>query len=141
MATIAPIFGNQMYVGAAEGQGGVRAQNTLGKDAFLKLLMAQLRNQDPLEPIGNTEFIAQLANFSTLEQITNMSTNMEGFLRHQHQHTALVAANTIGKEIETIGGHKGTVSGVSIEAGGVYLIVGDDKIAFGDIKEIRGIGN
>ena len=45
----------------------------LGKDAFLKILMMQLSNQDPLEPMSDTDFIAQLAQFSTLEQMQQMN--------------------------------------------------------------------
>ncbi|WP_288450669.1 flagellar hook capping FlgD N-terminal domain-containing protein, partial [uncultured Pseudomonas sp.] len=44
----------------------------LGKDEFLKLMVAQMNNQNPLEPQGNGEFIAQLAQFSTVEGITNL---------------------------------------------------------------------
>lgn len=46
---------------------------TLDKDAFLKMLLTQLQNQDPLNPMDNTEFSAQMAQFSTLEQMSNMN--------------------------------------------------------------------
>lgn len=49
------------------------ADDTMGKDAFLKLLVTQLQNQDPLNPTDNTEFVAQLAQFSSLEGIQNLN--------------------------------------------------------------------
>ena len=76
---------------------GRKASNELGKDDFLKLLIAQLSNQDPTSPLENTEFIAQMAQFSSLEQMTNMSTafeKMSNFLNSQE------AASTIGKTVE-----------------------------------------
>jgi len=51
--------------------------NELGKDAFLRLLIAQLQNQDPLNPMDDREFIAQMAQFSALEQMTNMNKTLE----------------------------------------------------------------
>ncbi|KGG80752.1 hypothetical protein Y919_04360 [Caloranaerobacter azorensis H53214] len=51
--------------------------NTLGKDAFLKLLVTQLKNQDPLNPIDDKEFISQMAQFSTLERIQTLDENLQ----------------------------------------------------------------
>jgi len=51
--------------------------SSLGKNDFLTLLLAQLKNQDPLNPTDNTEFVAQLAQFSTLEQMTLMNATLE----------------------------------------------------------------
>lgn len=54
-----------------------KANDELGKDAFLQLLVTQLRHQDPLDPQDNGEYIAQLAQFSSLEQMTNVASNLE----------------------------------------------------------------
>ena len=82
--------------------GNSRAQ--LGKDDFLKLLTVQLRYQDPLNPMENTEFVAQMAQFSSLEQLQNMNQTME---RSQGAEAELQAAfknnlvtSLVGKAVE-----------------------------------------
>ena len=54
-----------------------KANDELGKQDFLQLLVTQLQNQDPLEPQDNSSYIAELAQFSALEQMTNVATNLE----------------------------------------------------------------
>ena len=76
---------------------------SLGEDDFLKLLIAQMQNQDPLNPASNTEFVAQLAQFSTLEQLTTMNSNLEESLIFNQSVTESInnsmMVNFIGKSV------------------------------------------
>jgi len=71
--------------------------NQLGRDSFLMLLITQLRNQDPLRTVEDKEFIAQLAQFSALEQMQEMNQNLEVFVRSQSSFAAL---SLIGRTVE-----------------------------------------
>jgi flagellar basal-body rod modification protein FlgD len=55
---------------------GAKELTNIGKDEFLKLLVAQLQHQDPLSPLKNEEFVAQLATFSSLEQLMAINTSV-----------------------------------------------------------------
>jgi len=72
--------------------------SSLGKDDFLKLLTAQLSHQDPLDPMEDREFIAQMASFSELEQMTNLNTTMTNLANGQvlSQYAPLVGKNVEG---------------------------------------------
>lgn len=72
---------------------------SLGQDAFLKLLTAQMQNQDPLEPMSNQEFVAQLAQFSSLEQLQNVSKGMENLYLINSSINNTGMTNLIGKYV------------------------------------------
>ena len=77
--------------------------NSLGKDAFLNLLVTQLQYQDPLAPMGSTEFTAQLAQFSSLEQLNNVNENLEYLQLYQASLNNSQAVGFIGKRITATG--------------------------------------
>lgn len=79
------------------------ASKTMGKEAFLTLLIAQLQHQDPLNPADSTEFTAQLAQFSSLEQLSNVNENLESLKLYQASINNAQAVAFIGKEIVSTG--------------------------------------
>ncbi len=106
---------------------------SLGESDFLNLLITQLKNQDPLDPMKDTDFIAQLANFSSLQQMTGINTNISNMLAQQNYANA---AGMIGKQITTADNNSGVVSKVGIEQGTVYLYVGSNKYTLSDITSV-----
>jgi flagellar hook assembly protein FlgD len=71
--------------------------NALGKDEFLKLLTAQLQQQDPTQPMDSTAFVAQLAQFSSLEQMNNVNDTLTKMLTSQGTSLQTTAASMVGK--------------------------------------------
>jgi flagellar basal-body rod modification protein FlgD len=86
---------------------------SLGKDDFLKMLVAQLKNQDPLNPMDGTEFAAQLAQFSSLEQLTNMNTQLQNLGLYQTTMNNTQAVNLLGKEVTVNQGNQFPVEGTT----------------------------
>jgi flagellar basal-body rod modification protein FlgD len=84
---------------AQGGSSSTPSTNQLGKNDFLKLLTAQLANQDPLQPVDNQAFIAQLAQFSSLEQMQNVSTKLDSLLAAAATSTQVNAASLVGKTV------------------------------------------
>ncbi len=85
--------------------------SALGKDDFLNLLVAQLQNQDPLSPLDSTAFTSQLAEFSSLEQLSNVNENLEYLQMYQSSINNAQAVSFIGKNIDALG------SSIQLESG------------------------
>ncbi|MFO0752727.1 MAG: flagellar hook capping FlgD N-terminal domain-containing protein [Thermodesulfovibrionales bacterium] len=109
------IFTNSAYTGSSSSSNSTTGttNTSLGKDDFLYLLTKQLEYQDPLNPMQDTEFVAQLAQFSSLEQMTNMSKSLE----------TSTALGLIGKEVTDSSDVSGTVSEVSQGSDGTIKLV------------------
>ncbi len=112
-----------------------RKTGELGKDDFLNLLVTQLRNQDPLNPQDDKEFIGQMAQFSALEQMQNMSSSLtqtQGFsLIGRHVQGGVVNSATLEtKQID------GIVSAVKVSKGKTTVIVDDQEMPVENISKV-----
>ncbi|ADN01864.1 flagellar hook assembly protein FlgD [Spirochaeta thermophila] len=115
---------------------GRQVKQELGKDDFLKLLVAQLTHQDPTQPLEDKEFIAQMAQFSTLEQMTNMSQEFSKLaLRLQSSQ----AFSLLGKTVVIKNGGQ-EISGVVEEVRGTefpQLLVNGRYFDMNQIESVR----
>jgi len=112
----------------------------LDKDAFLKLLVTQLKYQDPTQPMDNKEFIAQMAQFSSLEQMTNVRDGLDVLTQMQITTQAL---SLVGRTVDLhnpAGGDpvSGKVDEVRFVSGEPRLVVGGKEYALSDVLAIRG---
>jgi flagellar basal-body rod modification protein FlgD len=96
-----------------------KGQQTLGKDDFLKILMTQLQNQDPMNPMQDKEFISQMASFSSLEQMTNMTSTLQKFIDMQAGNSILQYSELIGKQVTW----SATVDDVLVDKTGIVKAV------------------
>ena len=108
--------------------------DSLDKDAFLQLLVAQMKYQDPLEPTSNTEYISQYATFSELEQMQNMSASMDLF-----RASSLVGQTVLLKVTDSAGrttNVQGNVDYVVYEKNKAYLSVNGDLYSMDDLDTV-----
>ncbi|WP_320174561.1 flagellar hook assembly protein FlgD [Maridesulfovibrio sp.] len=78
-------------------------KNQLGQDDFLKLLLTQMQNQDPANPMEDKEYMAQMAQFSSLEQLTQVNSNIKTMIDNNAQDQMVSAVGFIGKEVKAEG--------------------------------------
>lgn len=125
-------------------------EETMGKDDFLKLLVTQLKYQDPLEPMDNTQFLSQMATFSELEQMKNLNDTVskwaEDYAASNSSSSTLQQVSTlIGREVAYLNSETseeessvslGIIQSVIFREGTPYFIVGEDEVPMEDIIEI-----
>jgi flagellar basal-body rod modification protein FlgD len=113
----------------------------LDQDTFLKLLVAQLKYQDPLNPADSTEFLSQTAQFSSLEKMGNVADTTSAMVVLQ---TAFGASSLVGKGVTYLDAdgneQTGTVDSVRFENNGVVLHIGDAEVALSAIVSVAAPG-
>lgn len=110
--------------------------NTLNDfDSFLKLLATELQNQDPSDPVSNTEYVSQMAQISTLQQLQSIYTNV----------STSNAYSMIGREVtytdtDSITGdtlyYSGVVESVAVQNSNVYLYINGEPVSLGSVVEV-----
>jgi len=113
--------------------------DTLGKDQFLSILVTQLRNQDPMQPLQDKEFIAQMAQFTSVEQLMNMSTELSLMRQNIGSASSLIGKTIEWNENDKAGGIKtvtGVVDSIISKDGLLYARVGGAEVALDYVSSI-----
>ncbi|GLR70019.1 flagellar hook assembly protein FlgD [Agaribacter marinus] len=114
--------------------------SSIGQEEFIRLFLTQLTNQDPLEPVDNSQFLAQMAQFTSLEQTRLLNENMNNLLAMNSTNQGV---NMLGKQVEVINGNalfNGTVEGLQFGQNGISLTVrgtGDEFLSDVSLTDIR----
>jgi flagellar basal-body rod modification protein FlgD len=114
-----------------------RSNNTLGKQEFMQLLVTQLRNQDPLSPLDDKEFMAQMAQLSTLETTQSMSQHLSQVLAGQQQTQAL---QLVGREVDYTDGNavqQGKVTAALLNGSDPTLLIDGHQVPLTSIQAVR----
>lgn len=127
------------------GVGGVAAPNSqvkefndsLNKDAFLNLLVTQLRYQNPLQPMDDKEFISQMAQFSSLEQAQN--TNKIAKLNSAYGMVGKIITATISDETGNLKDIAGIVDSVRVKGNEAYLVVDSKEVPYESVNEVTDV--
>jgi flagellar basal-body rod modification protein FlgD len=122
---------------ATSSQYTASTMESLGKNDFLRLLITQMQNQDPLNPVDNKDMISQLAQFSSLEQMTNLNSVLTSTsnLTLGNQAVSLIGKSIVGTTItgEDI---SGLVEGVNLTGSSPTLIIGSEEVYLSDVSQI-----
>lgn len=113
--------------------------NDLGKDQFLSILVAQLQNQDPMQPMNDTEFIAQMAQFTSVEQLMNMANELSLIRQNIGTASSLIGKTVTWNEYDSNGKvipKSGVVDSIISQDGLLYVEVNGDRIGVDFIGQI-----
>ena len=114
--------------------------NAMGSDAFLKLLVAQLKYQDPSHPTDGTQMLAQTANFQMVEKLQQMADTTQQLVAEQQ---TVASVSLVGRSVSySDNGHdaSGVVSAVKFGPGGPVLTVGSSEVPLAAVTEVRSAG-
>lgn len=117
--------------------------NTLGKDDFLKILITQLQNQDPTQPLQDKEFIAQMAQFTSVEQLTNMAGEMKLMRQSLGFVSGLIGKSITWDETDAAGvttEKSGVVDSITFKDGNQFANVKGVEISLDKLKKIEDVG-
>lgn len=147
-AAYSAVQASSVYGQDTKQTGSITLGEGLGKNSFLQLLITQMRYQDPLEPVKDTEYIAQLAQFNSLEQMQNLNDKFDKMLRWSQM---TQASSLIGKKIDGIVPQgvdsdgdgqpdvsriAGIVNEVRYVEGEPRIVVGRDELRLNDVLRI-----
>jgi flagellar basal-body rod modification protein FlgD len=124
----------------------VEGNSQMGKDEFLKLLVTQLKYQDPLKPMDNKEFISQTAQFTSLEQMKNMNSNLSESLEMQKLSQVSGLVNKEVKVLKSSGETEsdetqyvtGVIEKVKMTDDGPKLLINEEEYDLGSVTEVLG---
>lgn len=129
------------YYSAGNKSGNKSGQdNSLGKDDFLKVLVAQIKHQDPMKPLEDKEFIAQMAQFTSVEQLMNLANEMKE-LKNSLGFTATLIGKSIQWDAASADDQEsiiktGIVDSIMLKDGQSYAVVNGEEISIGNILAV-----
>lgn len=117
-------------------------KTNLGKDSFLKLLVTELKHQDPTKPMEDKQFIAQMAQFSSLEQMSNLNKETKNLIRSSQ---STEAYSLLGKNIDGINPVtkkpvSGEVTSIMHSEHDVRLMIGKDEVSLDNVSRVYQAG-
>ncbi len=114
------------------------SKNALGEADFMKLLITQLRTQDPTKPLDDKEFIGQMAQFTSLKQMNELSDNFKNLTK---EFSFTKAVNLVNKTVtwtdDSGKSSSGIVESIKVKNGDTYLNIGGIEISLSQIQEVR----
>ncbi len=133
-----PLGGITSVPQQAQAQVQANGSTSLTSDQFMKLLLTQIKNQDPLSPISDADFAAQLAQFSSLEGINQLNANFSDmlFLQQLTQGANLVGRNVTYQPATGSTTKSGVVQSVNVQNGKLQLLVNGTPIPLSSVRSV-----